>query len=133
MSNIIEIIRSLPKFSGYKKPSSIEISDAEIQLCLRFADEYKEYLAEFGEASAKGIELTGIIDADYINVVRATKEKWALYPQIPHNMYVIEDATIDGIIIWQDGEGIIYQSTPRTDAAKIADSLTEYLTERFEI
>jgi hypothetical protein len=130
MSNIVKAIRSLPKFSGYKKTSNVEISKAEIQLCLPFADEYKEYLAEFGEASAKGLELTGIIDADYINVVTATKEKWDMYPQIPHNLYVVEDTNIDGIIIWQDATGAIYKSTPNTDAVIIAYSLTEYITSK---
>ena len=130
MSNIIETIRSLPKMEGFKPASQTEISDAEIQLCLRFADEYKKYLAEFGEVSARGLELTGIISADYINVVVATKEKWGMYPNVPHNLYVVEDTTIDGIVIWQDANGIIYKTTPHSEPLKIADSLNEYLKNR---
>ncbi|MCL2046876.1 MAG: SMI1/KNR4 family protein [Oscillospiraceae bacterium] len=127
MSNIIETIRSLPKMEGYKPASKIEISDAEIQLCLHFADEYKTYLAEFGEVSAQGLELTGIIDADYINVISATKEKWDLNPTVPRNLYVIEDTTIDGIVIWQDGNGIVYKTTPHNEPIKIAESMLDYL------
>jgi hypothetical protein len=113
---------------GYKPASQIEISDAEIQLCLFFADEYKTYLAEFGEVSAYGLELTGIIDTDYLNVVSATKEKKVMYPKVPRNFYVIEDTTIDGIVIWQDTNGYIYKTTPNREPVKIADSLAAYLT-----
>ncbi len=127
MSNIIEVIRSLPKMEGYKPASQIEISDAEIQLCVHFADEYKTYLAEFGEVSARGVELTGIIDAAYINVVLATKEKWSMYPQVPRNLYVVEDTTIEGVVIWQDSNGYIYKTTPNSEPAKIAESLADYL------
>lgn len=127
MSNIIEIIKTLPKMSGYTPASKIEISNAEIQLCLNFAEEYKIYLAEFGEASAKGIELTGIINAEYINVVSATKEKWKLYPQVEHNLYVIEDTLVDGIVIWQDSSGTVYQTTPNSEPVKIAESMAQYL------
>lgn len=127
MSNIIEIIKTLPKMSGYTPASKIEISNAEIQLCLNFAEEYKIYLAEFGEASAKGMELTGIISAEYINVVSATKEKWKLYPQVEHNLYVIEDTLVDGIVIWQDSSGTVYQTTPNSEPVKIAESMAQYL------
>ena len=127
MSSIIETIRSLPKMEGYKPASQIEISEAENQLCLHFSDEYKTYLAEFGEVSAMGLELTGIIDANYINVVSATKEKWGMYPQVPHNFYVVEDTTIDGVVIWQDDKGIIYKTTPNSEPIKIAETLTDYL------
>lgn len=130
MSNIIEIIKTLPKMSGYKPASKIEISNAEIQLCLNFAEEYKIYLAEFGEASAKGMELTGIISAEYINVVSATKEKWKLYPQVEHNLYVIEDTLVDGIVIWQDSSGTVYQTTPNSEPVKIAESLVQYLEKK---
>lgn len=127
MSKIIEVIKSLPKMSSYNPADKIEISNAEIQLCLKFAEEYKIYLAEFGEVSARGIELTGIIDANYINVVSATKEKWKLYPQVGHHLYVIEDTLIDGIIIWQDSDGFIYKTTPNTNPVKIFESLVDYL------
>ncbi len=127
MANIIEIIRSLPKMAGYKPASPTEISDAEIQLCLIFAEEYKTYLAEFGEVSARGLELTGIIDAAYINVVTVTKEKWDMYPQVSRKLYVVEDTTVDGIVIWQDADGYIYKTTPNSEPVKISESLADYL------
>ena len=130
MSNIIETIRSLPEMEGYKPASQQIITDAELQLRLRFASDYKTYLSEFGEVSARGMELTGIIEADYINVVTVTKEKWAMCPQVSHNLYVVEDTHIDGIIIWQDENGAIYQSFPNNQPKQIANSLVEFIENR---
>ena len=42
-------------------------------------------------------------------------------------MYVIENTCIDGIIIWQDANGIIYKSRPNLEPEKIADSLVDYI------
>lgn len=131
MSKIIEVIKSLPKMFSCTPASEIQISDAEIQLCLKFAEEYKSYLAEFGEVSAKGVELTGIISADYLNVVLATKEKWELYPQVEHNLYVVEDTLVDGIVIWQDSNGSIYKTMPNIKPIKIFESLADYLIEYY--
>jgi hypothetical protein len=60
MSNIIQTIQELPKLLPLKPASATEISEAEKQLGLRFADEYKEYLSAIGAILAYGIELTGI-------------------------------------------------------------------------
>ena len=128
MINIVDTIRSLPNMKGYNPASQSEIEYAENQLELNFAEEYKTYLAEFGEISAKGIELTGIIDAAYINVILKTKEKWEMNPGVPKNLYVVEDAAVDGIVIWQDADGTIYQTKPNGEPVKIADSLVGYLT-----
>lgn len=130
MSDIIKIIRSLDKMRCYKPANKEDIENAELELCVHFADEYKEYLAEFGEISAYGVELTGLIDAEYINVVSATKEKREMYHQVPNSLYVIEDPAIDGIVIWQDTNGHIYKTTPNSDPVKICDSLAEYLTKK---
>ena len=40
---------------------------------------------------------------------------------------VLENAGIDGIIIWQDKTGKIYQTMPNGQKEYIADSLAEYL------
>ena len=60
MKNIVEIIGSLPDLLPLKPATSIQITDAELQLRISFANEYKEYLAAFGAIMADGIELTGI-------------------------------------------------------------------------
>lgn len=130
MSDIIKVIRSLDKLRSCKPANKVDIDNAELELCVRFADEYREYLAEFGAISARGVELTGLIDAEYLNVVSATKEKRKMYSQVPNALYVIEDTTIDGIVIWQDSNGHIYKTTPNGSLVKIFDSLAEYLTKK---
>lgn len=130
MSKIIDVVKSLPKLACVGKISDVGIVDAELQLRLSFATEYKEYLAEFGAISAKRLELTGIISVEYCNVVSATKQAWEVNPQVPHTMYVVENTYVDGVIIWQDGQGAIYQSTPGTAPKQIASTLAEYLISR---
>lgn len=41
---------------------------------------------------------------------------------IPEDWYVIEETGIDGIVIWQDAEGNVYQNQE-----KICSSLAEYV------
>lgn len=130
MKNIVEIINSLSNLLPLKPATSIQIADAELQLRIRFANEYKEYLAAFGAIMADGIELTGITKSEHRNVVAQTKSEWKLNTKIPHNMYVIENTHVDGIIIWQDTNGLIYQSSPSSDAKQIAGSLAEYISDR---
>lgn len=127
---IVEIISSLPKMLPLKPATEKQISDAENQLGLKFANEYKEYLAKFGAIMADGIELSGIAKSKHRNVVFLTQQEWGLNPTVPHNMYVVENVGIDGMIIWQSEKGEIYQSTPNTEPAKIANSLAEYISAR---
>jgi hypothetical protein len=130
MSDIVKTIQSLPNLLPLKPASGKDITDAEIQLRISFADEYKEYLRSFGAIIADGIELTGITKADYRNVVAITKQEWELNSSVTHSMYVIENTGIDGIIIWQDANGTIYQSSPNAQPREIAKSLCEYILNR---
>ena len=130
MNDIIEVVKGLPKLACVGKIENVDIVDAELQLRLNFAEEYKRYLSEFGAISARRIELTGIIGVDYCNVVTATKQAWELNPQVPHNLYVVENTFIDGVIIWQDASGTIYQTSPGSQPRKIANNLADYLLSR---
>lgn len=130
MSNIIKIIKELPALLPLKPATESEIVDTEIQLCLHFAVEYKEYLAEFGAILADGIELTGIAKSEHRNVVLVTKQEWKLNINVPRTMYVIENVAIDGIVIWQNWQGEIFKSTPHNAPVKIAESLVEYLEDK---
>ena len=128
MATIVEKINSLPGLLSLKAASAEMIADAELQLRVSFAADYKEYLSIFGAIIADGIELTGIAKSEYRNVVFQTKQERSLNPIVPHTMYVIENTHIDGIIIWQDTNGDIYQTSPNTKPQKIASSLAEYLS-----
>ena len=113
-----------------KPATKVQITDAELQLKVSFADEYKEYLAAFGAIMADGMELTGIAKSEYRNVVSLTKKERELNPKVPNTMYVIENTCIDGIIIWQDTEGAVFQTTPTSAPKKVASSLREYILNR---
>lgn len=126
--SIIDVINSLPNCIKLKPASLSQIINAEKQLKLKFSDEYREYLKNFGAIISDGIELSGIANEEYRNVVALTKKEWELNSKVPHNMYVIEDTRINGIIIWQDFNGYIYKSTPNSSPMKIHDSLTEYIS-----
>lgn len=127
MKNIIDVVNGFSDLIALNPATEKQISDAENQLGLKFANEYKEYLAKFGAIMADNIELSGIAKSEHRNVVPLTQQEWGLNPTIPHNMYVVENVGIDGIIIWQDGKGEIYQSQPNIESKKIANSLAEYI------
>lgn len=130
MSRIIEVIEKLPDLIILKPVGTKAIENIEIELALRFAEEYKEYLQKFGAVMADNVELTGAAKSKSRNVVSVTKREWGANPLIQHTMYVVENVGIDGIIIWQDVSGSIYQSKPNHPADKIADSLADYLEEK---
>ena len=130
MSKIIDVINKLPDLLALKPATNIEIKDAEMQLEVSFADEYKEYLLAFGAIMADRIELTGIAKSAHRNVVNQTKQESELNVKIPNTMYVVENIRVDGIIIWQNAIGEIYQSSPGSEIQKIANSLAEYLSNK---
>lgn len=125
--SIIEVINSIDKLKTFKPASSEDIASAENELGIKFASDYKEYLSKFGAVIGDGIELTGIAKSAHRDVVKVTKECWDLNDKVPHNMYVIEDSGIDGIVIWQDKSGKVYQSEPSSKPKKIASSLSDYI------
>ena len=127
MSSIISTLKSFPDMLSLPPAKETEISAAEKKLSLTFAPEYREYLSEFGAVAANGHELTGIVNSERLNVVNVTMREWGLNPKVPRNMYVIENAAIDGIIIWQDSSGEVFQSSPNTAPKAIAVSLSKYL------
>lgn len=130
MTKIVDLISSLPDMLPLKPATEVQITDAELQLRVRFADEYKEYLKAFGAIMADGIELTGIAKSEHRSVITLTKKEWELNPKIPHTMYVIENTCVDGIVIWQDTMEVVYQTNPNSAPIKIADSLQDYIVNR---
>ncbi|MDL2297844.1 SMI1/KNR4 family protein [Synergistaceae bacterium OttesenSCG-928-D05] len=130
MSTIVEKIEKLPNMISFTNATADQIKNAEAELNLRFADEYRDYLAAFGAVVADGTELTGIANSEHRKVTAVTKREWELNPQVPHSMYVVENVGIDGIIIWQDASGTIYQSLPKKDPEKIFEDLADYLSSK---
>ena len=108
-----------------------KIKMAEEKLCIRFANDYTEYLAQYGTISCNGHELTGISCDKYLDVVYVTEKQWNKNRFAKHLLYVIEETHIDGIVIWQSSSGEIYQSDPGAEPIKICNSFYEYILGAF--
>jgi len=124
---IVEIIKSLPDYIGSNGRSNADISCAEQQLKTQFSLEYTQYLQQIGLAAFDGRELTGLCKDKRLNVVDVTLEERSRNQSVPATWYVVEQANIDGIVVWQAQNGDIYQTSPNTPYKKIYNSLSDYL------
>lgn len=126
MSGLSEVLRSKPDFYAEKGVSEIQIEDAEKMLGVKFALDFRECLREFGAISVSGHELTGFSADKNLDVVEVT-QKNLQKNKVEKSLYVIEEAHIDGIVIWQDADGVVYETTSNSKPMIIATSLAEYL------
>lgn len=115
-----------PDYIGGIGRTDEEIESAEKQLGVRFALDFRCYLKGIGLVSFDGHELTGICKSTRLNVVDVTLAQRERFSEAG-SWYVIEEANIDGIIIWQSSSGDIYQTAPGRKAQKIYSSLAEYV------
>lgn len=127
MNAFIEKLKSAPGFVCMKPSSDDQITMAEQTLGLKFSQEFREYAAAFGAACIRNHELTGICSSKRLNVEHATLSMREFYPEIPRSLYVVEETSVDGIIILQDETGAVYAAAPGVNVKQIATSLSEYL------
>lgn len=130
MDTILDVLRNAPDFIGGKGCGDAAISAAEQTLGVHFAPDYRLYLQKIGLACFDGHELTGICKTSRLNVVDVTLSERKQCPD-GSGWYVVEQANVDGIVIWQTPSGEVYQTMPSVLARKICNSLTEYVTEDF--
>lgn len=130
MNTILDVLRNAPDFIGGKGCVDGAISDAEQALGIRFAQDYRVYLQKIGLACFDGHELTGICKTSRLNVVDVTLDERKRCPDAA-GWYVVEQANVDGIVIWQAPSGEVYRTMSGVSARKICNSLTEYVTEDF--
>jgi len=126
MSEIIEILKNAPEYIGGAGRTEEEINNAEQQLGIEFAPDYKSYLKEVGLACFDGHELTGICKSTRLNVVDVTVNQRKVFPEAS-SWYVIEETNVDGIVIWQHTSGELYCTIPGSKPKKICNSLKEYV------
>lgn len=126
MEDIIKTLKDVPDFIGGTGRTEAEIESAEKKLGIEFAPDYKTYLKEIGLACFDGHELTGICEDPRLDVVHVTKDQRENNPK-SRSLYVIEEANIDGIVIWQDFSGKIYMTEGNSSPKLIADSLSAYI------
>lgn len=129
MSEFVDKISKMKSFRSRKPATMEQIENAEDELGVSFANEYKQYLLAYGAASFFGHEFTGISSSSRISVVDITLEERELN-NVSDDLYVVEQTNIDGIVIWQDSKGNIYETQPCSDAKKICNSLSEYINQQ---
>ncbi|MDO4479026.1 MAG: SMI1/KNR4 family protein [Lachnospiraceae bacterium] len=121
---IAEIFSQKEDFIAGNGVTKDEVLRAESELGLSFSEEYKEYLMTFGLAMFDGHELTGLGRIERLNVILVTQQMRARFKDIPLDWYVIEDAGIDNIVIWQDSKGKIFFNNQ-----EVYDSFSAYISD----
>ncbi|MDE6995014.1 MAG: SMI1/KNR4 family protein [Lachnospiraceae bacterium] len=127
MESIIDKLKEKACFCSLKGVTEEEIRVAEQILGLSFSKEYRAYLRAFGLASFQGHELTGIIKSPRLSVIAQTIAERNNSPHIPDDMYVIEIANINGIVIWQGSTGEIFETICDGVPTLICKSFGEYI------
>lgn len=125
-NNVLLTMSNLEDLRFLKPATEVEVKTAEKELGVVFAEDYKEYVLKYGVISARGIELTGVTSAKRLDVVTVTKAEREL-ANIPHDMYVIENVAIDGIVVLQNTAGEVFSIAPHEPLKRICSSLSEYV------
>ncbi len=126
MADIVKLIQKQPDLYTLQGASEADIRAAETMLQLQFAADYHQYASVFGVASFGGHELTGVCNSKRLSVVAATQEERERNT-VPEDWYVVEQANIDGIVIWQDASGSVYQTGPGVKQKRLCKSLAAYI------
>lgn len=130
MSELMRVINGLTGMVHLRGALPEEIERAEKELGLCFAEDYREYLLNFGTVSADGIELTGLNVSARLNVIDVTKEERRYGRNFPEQAYIVENPGIGNLLILQEASGIIYEYERQGKRRPIAASLSEYLENR---
>ncbi|MGN0180578.1 MAG: SMI1/KNR4 family protein [Monoglobaceae bacterium] len=126
MEDIVKLIQEQPDLFVLNGASKEEIDQSEQILGLHFDTNYRRYTATFGAASFAGHELTGVCKSKRLSVVNVTTAE-RNNTNVPADWYVLEQANIDGIVIWQNSAGAVYQTVPNMNPKKLCESLAEYI------
>ena len=124
--SIISTMKSKEGFVSFSSIREDEIVQAEHELNLSFAEDYKEYVKAFGAVSFMGHELTGVCRPNFLNVVVVTRQEKENI-DVSKDWYVVEQTHYDDIVFWQSSKGDIYMTKPGTKAKKTYGSLLEYI------
>lgn len=127
MYNIINYLQSKGELLTGKAVDEVEIGKVEEQIGVRFANDYRKIISTYGFVCVDGHEITGITNAKRLNVYEVTmKERESMKSDIS-GLYVIEQANIDDIVIWQSASGVVFQTIGGFAPEKIADDIIDYL------
>ena len=127
MSAIMDAFASKSSLLTGKGASPEQISQAEQDLGLSFSEEYMEYLSNYGIAAFDGHEMTGLTKSKRLDVVSVTADARNRYPNLPADLYVIEETSVEELIILQNATGEVFGCAPNYPLEKISDSLSDYI------
>lgn len=126
MCSVYQNLSELPHFRCLGTAASDAIAEAEAKLGLSFAKDYRSYLEACSFASVNGHEFTGICKSPRLDVVSVTRKERENWPNIDSSWYVLERTGTDGVVAWQDADGVVYFSVPGYGYVVACDSLVEY-------
>lgn len=107
--------------------SDSAILQAEEALGLRFSDDYKMYLKQYGLLSVGSHEFTGICESTRLNVVESTLRERAENANLSDDMYLLEQIGVENMTIWQNSHGKIFEVKYLQPPKEICGSLLEYI------
>jgi hypothetical protein len=127
MSNIVDVIKSAgANFVGGASNEMIE--QAERKLNFKFPKEYKELVESLGVVSIGSQEIFGLGVEGYLNVVETTLEERKQYPELLDNYIVIQNLSMEGVLILLDDRGEVFEFH-NGKTKMITQSLVGYLKE----
>ena len=128
MKNIIEALkeRKGDLLTG-KGDAEGYVQQAEIELDTSFASDFRSCLLAFGTFAFDSHEFTGISLTPRLSVTEVTRKHRMLNARIPTNWYVIEEANIDGIVVWQAPDGKIFLTQYNGAPVQSATGLEDFL------
>lgn len=132
--NIMTITSKIEKIENLfhaKGCSEEQIKYAEQALAITFPDEFILYVKKYGAISFYATEWTGLNVGERINVVNATQKERELNPDFPIDCFVLENQSIDGIVVAADSYGRVY-SVQNERKNLLCSSISEYLDQCVE-
>ena len=126
--NFCEKLKQSEFFRAMKGAEEREIAEAEKELSISFAPEYKDFLQKYGVASIKGHEFFGLGSSKRLDVVYNTKQLRADNNIMGKDCYAVEATGMDGIVIVQNYSGKVFEVKSGKKPMLLCNSLEEYIT-----
>ena len=127
MKALIDILQKKKNVFHNNGTDEKSVLSAEAALGLKFSDDYREYLLNFGILSYEGHEYTGICNSTRLNVVDATKREKEENNNLTDDTYLLEWVGVENMTIWQRSDGEVFEVPYKGKPKKIYDSLIAYL------
>lgn len=126
MSDFVEKIKKIKNLGMADGCTFTQIREAEDALGLKFPEEYKDYVLEFGCIDFGPTEWTGLNIKGRLDTVHATQKARAENDKFPPKCFVLEDWGIEGRKIIVNEKGAVFL-WPDDQSKPFRDSMSKYL------